>query len=173
MKALIISDTHGLTTEVARVAKRDAYQKGFHCGDFCTDTTAFPFNKMVLVKGNNDYRAKVANEEVVDWAGFRFFLTHGHLYQAEYSLLKLGYKASEVQADVVLFGHTHFPVCFEEDGVIYCNPGSLKQPRGYKTPSYVTLEITQMEQEKNLSFTYYDPQGRKLSSLSRTFSRKV
>ncbi|GAA0382993.1 metallophosphoesterase family protein [Bacillus horti] len=174
MKALIISDTHGLTKEVNQVVKREAYKKGFHCGDYCTDPTQYPFNKLELVRGNNDFQKDVPNDKLIKWQGSTFFLTHGHLYQVDYSLLKLRYKAEEVGADIVLFGHTHYPVCFEEDGMIFCNPGSLRQPRGFSTPTYVTLDISKGKNSADktkLAFTYYDPKGKQVDSLSQTFSR--
>lgn len=171
MKALIISDTHGLTEEVALVAQREKFEKGFHCGDFCTDPSQSPFNTFVMVRGNNDDHPKVANEELVQWAGLNILVTHGHLYQVEYSLLRLGYRAMEAEADVVLFGHTHYPVCLEQDGIIFCNPGSLKRPRGYTIPTYVTLEVTEQKEQLALSFTYYDRQGHRVEALGRSFLR--
>ena len=44
-------------------------------------------------------------------------------------------------ANVVLFGHTHVPLCLEEEGVLYLNPGSLTSPRGGSHASYAILEI--------------------------------
>ncbi|WP_202081052.1 metallophosphoesterase family protein [Caldalkalibacillus salinus] len=170
MKALITSDTHGLKKDLKTLAEKVKVDKGFHCGDFCVDENMFPLNKMVLVKGNNDIRAGVPNDQVVNWAGLTFFVTHGHLYQVEFSLLNLKYKAQEAGADVVLFGHTHTPYCEREDGVIYMNPGSLRHPRGFSVPTFAILDVAEGEGAKTLSFTYYDHKGKKVPGLAKTFT---
>ncbi|MDQ0340350.1 putative phosphoesterase [Caldalkalibacillus uzonensis] len=168
-KALIISDTHGLTEEVARVASLFSFDQAFHCGDFCVDENLFPFNKMILVKGNNDFHADVPFDQVLDWQGIRFLITHGHTYQVHYSLLQLKYRAQEAEAQIVLFGHTHKPVCFEEDGIIYVNPGSFKVPRGFSKPTFILLDIDGDRGVKRLAFTYYDHHYQQVPELSRTF----
>lgn len=174
-KALIMSDTHGLTQEVAQIVSLHPVQIGFHCGDFCVGESTFPFNKLKLVKGNNDFKAQVPYDQVIDWAGLRFLLTHGHRYHVERSLTNISYKAEEEQVDVVLFGHTHFPYCQKHQGVIYVNPGSLKQPRGFRVPTFVILEVEEEAENKDtkrLSFKYYDHQNEQVSELNSAFVLK-
>ena len=132
-KVLLLSDTHGLVEEVKEVVQRDSYTHILHGGDFCVDPHEEPFASMIMVQGNNDLSTHAPIERIFEWQGIRFFLAHGHTYQVYYSLLQLKYKALEMGADVVLFGHTHFPVCLQEE-IIMVNPGSLKNPRGYKVP---------------------------------------
>ncbi|EGL81701.1 phosphodiesterase, MJ0936 family [Caldalkalibacillus thermarum TA2.A1] len=168
-RALIISDTHGLTEEVAKAASLFSFDRAFHCGDFCVDENRFPFNKMTLVKGNNDVHAAVPLDQELEWQGIRFFVTHGHTYQVHYSMLQLKYRAQEASAQVVLFGHTHHPVCFEEEGIIYVNPGSFKEPRGFSKPTFILLDIEGDEGDKQLQFTYYDHRYQQVPELSRTF----
>jgi putative phosphoesterase len=171
LKALILSDTHGMVNEVLKlVQKIPELKKGFHCGDFCVSPSTEPFRQMVLVKGNNDDRADIPYDELVHWSGLRFFVTHGHKYGVEHSLLQLKYKAEELRADVVLFGHTHYPLCIMEDGIVLVNPGSLKQPRGFPVPTYATLDISSENQGKKLEFRYFDPKNREILSKQRTFS---
>ena len=40
--------------------------------------------------------------------------------------MSLYYKALEINANYVLFGHTHFQEKFEKGGITFINPGSLK-----------------------------------------------
>jgi putative phosphoesterase len=168
-RALIISDTHGLTEEVAHVVSLNNFDISFHCGDFCVDETLFPFHKMKMVKGNNDFDSDAPEEQIVEWEGILFFITHGHKYNVNRSLMNLKYKAEEYEADVVLFGHTHFPLCIEEDGVIFVNPGSLRQPRGFSVPTFVLLQVEEIENGKTLSFHYFDAELKEVNSLGSTF----
>lgn len=168
-KALIMSDTHGLTEEVVRVTNSFSSDIIFHCGDFCVEKDLDPFNKMIMVKGNCDFDPNVSDEQIMEWEGIRFFITHGHLYNVNYSLLHLTYRAKELKADVALFGHTHYPLCTESDGLILVNPGSLKEPRGYTIPTFVELLAEKTEKGKKLAFNYYDASGKEIGSLNHSF----
>jgi predicted phosphodiesterase len=83
--------------------------------------------------------------------------------------MNLKYKAEEVEADIVLFGHTHYPLCVQDEGVIFVNPGSFKQPRGYTVPTFVILNVEELDRGKSLSFHYYDPKFQEITSLSAMF----
>ena len=63
----------------------------------------------------------------MDLGGKRFLLLHGHQYYAMSSLL---YRAEEVHADMVLYGHTHMPDLSADGPRLILNPGSLSRPRG-------------------------------------------
>lgn len=53
------------------------------------------------------------------------FLTHGHRYHVPRTDL-LSYKAEETGADIVIFGHTHCPLREEENGILFLNPGAIR-----------------------------------------------
>ena len=67
-------------------------------------------------------------------AGQSFLLSHGHLWG-----VKRGYEAAIADAracgaDILLFGHTHVPVCRQlEDGLWLLNPGSSRSSYGLIT----------------------------------------
>ena len=61
------------------------------------------------------------------------FFTHGHIYNRE-NLLPMK------QGDVMVSGHTHVPLCAEEDGKVFLNPGSISLPKETGRHSYMTLE---------------------------------
>ena len=52
-------------------------------------------------------------------------LTHGHDYGVKRGLLDLYYKACEVGAKVVFYGHTHQSNVTTEGNVTMINPGAL------------------------------------------------
>ena len=46
-----------------------------------------------------------------------------------------------MNADIAIFGHTHTPLCIEEEGILYLNPGSVSLPRQVTYRSIVILDI--------------------------------
>jgi putative phosphoesterase len=168
---LIMSDTHGLIREVKQVVARHAADQIFHCGDFCVDHSREPFRSMHLVKGNCDTAKDVPAERKTEWNDLRIFQTHGHLFGVKSSLLRLHYRAEEVGANVVLFGHSHFPVCGVERGILFLNPGSLQLPRGFDVPTYAVLEQTNAtDQEVKVTVIFYNHQGDKVKQLGGNYS---
>ena len=60
-------------------------------------------------------------------------LTHGHRMNADCPPpLKKG--------DLLVFGHTHVPMCEERGGLLCCNPGSVSIPKEGSPHSYMTVE---------------------------------
>ena len=72
---------------------------------------------------------KVLREEKLDCRAI--LLTHGHGYSVKSSLLPLRRRALELDVQLVLYGHTHLPALSEEEGVLFCNPGSCMGDRLY------------------------------------------
>lgn len=63
--------------------------------------------------------------------GRRFFLTHGHVYNADH--LPTG------RYDAIFYGHTHLQGFEERDGQLLVNTGSPTFPKGGNPPTFVTL----------------------------------
>jgi putative phosphoesterase len=51
---------------------------------------------------------------------------------------------------VVIFGHSHLPVCEDRDGLLLLNPGSACDPRRARVPSVAILEIHEGEPRAEL-----------------------
>ncbi|WP_029097524.1 metallophosphoesterase family protein [Brevibacillus thermoruber] len=171
MGILILSDTHGLVREVKETMERHAADKVFHCGDLCVDWQREPFAGMVLVKGNCDAAGDVPDEQLTEWKDLKILQTHGHLFGVKSSLMRLHYRAEETGANVVLFGHSHVPVCGVERGILFLNPGSLQLPRGFDVPTYAYLEqLETKKREVRVKVTYYDHRGNPLDRLGGSFS---
>lgn len=169
MRILIVSDNHGEEKVLSSVIRREVAEHVIHCGDFCTDADALPNReRMTVVRGNCDFAA-VKEEEIWEGGGYRFFVTHGHRYGIKSSLTSLLYRAEEVAADIVCFGHSHTPYCSEHGGCLFVNPGSVVQPRGYTVPTYAVLETGD---EGGVDITYYTPGG-ELVPLGGTYSLKA
>jgi putative phosphoesterase len=137
MRIIVVSDTHGSTIEFIKalntIEKLDFI---IHLGDYVEDGIKIEEAtgiKTVIVKGNGDYFHSDYNEdELLNIEDKRIFITHGHNYGVRYGVDRLIYKAQEINADLVLFGHTHVPIFFEENGIYIMNPGSPSIPRGFK-----------------------------------------
>lgn len=136
MKIFVVSDTHGNTKDfINQVNNMDKPELIIHLGDYVEDGEKIEEStgiETIIVKGNGDYfHPKYNEEEILDIKGKTLFLTHGHTYGVRYGIDRLLYKAEEIGVDLVLFGHTHNPIVFEEKGIIFINPGSASFPRGF------------------------------------------
>lgn len=146
MKILIVSDTHGKDTNLEKVLEQECpVDLLIHCGDIEGQEdyiNALAKCPVCMVSGNNDFFSDLSREEELEINGRKVLVTHGHYYGVSLSLSRLVEEAQARNIQVVMFGHTHRPVVYEEAGVIAVNPGSLSYPRQEKRlPSYVILTI--------------------------------
>jgi putative phosphoesterase len=93
------------------------------------------------VRGNRDFflRNRVPMKKTFEINGVKFVLMHGHISFIGYWVDKVkhilvGYKRarylqrlviSEPNAQVYVFGHSHQPENFRQDGKLFFNPGSV------------------------------------------------
>lgn len=124
----VISDTHRYiwAIEAAVAALKDC-EMIIHLGDNVQDVkeiSKYYKGKIIGVRGNCDFTTTVPSERTEIIGGKKIFITHGHRYDVKYDILRLKYKAQEVGADVVLYGHTHISKIDFEDGIWFINPGS-------------------------------------------------
>lgn len=136
-----MSDTHSDRAVITQVVNQNPDVNAiFHCGDSELAYTASELQKAYKVRGNCDHDVNFPTEVEEEIEGKRIFMTHGHLFNVKSSLTALSYRAREVQADAVLFGHSHVLGVELVDGILYVNPGSLLLPRGRKEKSYAVIE---------------------------------
>jgi putative phosphoesterase len=169
MKLLIVSDNHGSTRELEVLAARHKGEIDYwiHCGD-----SEFDFNHDLLmqylkVRGNMDYEQKLPNEITENLNGVSVYITHGHLFNIKMSLLNLSYRVEEYGAKIAFFGHSHIACSFEENGIVFINPGSISLPRGREDKSYAICELND---EINVSF--FDEAGQELTNLYASYKLK-
>lgn len=143
MRIAVMSDTHlskyNIKKACSSLKKVDAI---IHLGDNVQDVEEikkYYDGEIINIKGNCDF-AKMPSEKTFIMGGKKFFITHGDKYGVKYDTFKLGYKAKEIGADIVCFGHTHVPYIELEDGVWYINPGSVSYSRsGSNSFAYVEI----------------------------------
>lgn len=167
MRVLVISDNHGEEQVLTQVCREEEIDHIIHCGDFCTSVEVLPERqRLTVVRGNCDF-ADVPDETLWEGDGYRFFVTHGHRYQVKASLMKLAYRAAEVAANIVCFGHSHEPFCQLHEGRLFINPGSIVQPRGYTLPTYAVLQTATNDR---VHISYYTPDGDVIPELGGNYT---
>jgi putative phosphoesterase len=148
MRIAVISDTHRNLYALNQVSKMiQDTDMIIHLGDNTDDVEVIKKNykgKVISVRGNCDFSAFIPVERIEEIEGKKLFLTHGHKYDVKYSLLRLKYRAKELGADIVLFGHTHQTLELFEDGIWFINPGSAALPRD----SFQSIAILELEENK-------------------------
>lgn len=133
MRIIVLSDTHrqrmGFIGEMIELEKPGLV---LHLGDNVEDGEdifrSFGI-KTLIVRGNGDLDFDYPYDRIVNIEGKRIFMTHGHKYNVKKDFMNLYNKGVDVEADIVLYGHTHVPVNTEENGIIIMNPGSPSMPR--------------------------------------------
>lgn len=170
MKVLIVSDTHGLTQELTALKRRydNEVDVFIHCGDSELNPGGSEISGFATVEGNCDIHGAYPDVLLKTIGPVKYFVTHGHLFDAKRSPMKLMYKGLEAGADVVCYGHTHVAQTFMEGGIVFINPGSLRLPRNYPEGTYVICDYN--PQLKTLHVGYYNFAGEQVDSLSGTFS---
>lgn len=147
MKIMVISDTHGDISKAEEAIKSNKdIDLIIHLGDYFRDalklSSLFQGIPFEYIYGNSDFMIEnVQAEKLLDICGKKIFITHGHRYSVKWDYEKLFRKAHELQADMVLFGHTHCPDIVTRDQCFILNPGSTSDPRDDSDESYAIIEI--------------------------------
>ena len=143
MKTLVvISDTHGNMRQITGL--KPIFEECdyiVHLGDTSGDGSHIRKDfkdKTILINGNCDPIKLGEDEKVIEVENVRIFATHGHLYSAKTTNLKLIHRAKELNCSVVLYGHTHRACEEYDDGILVVNPGTLSR---YSENSYCYLVI--------------------------------
>lgn len=148
---LIVSDTHGRITRLRELIqyRQKLLPEGealnlIFLGDGLNDLfSCDEYHNIIthLVRGNCDigvrftpYGEEIPFCRVIAVGNYKVFLTHGNTLNVKYGREELCRAASEMDADIALFGHTHVPTLeyikkgsirgVNKDLVLF-NPGSL------------------------------------------------
>lgn len=158
MKIFVVSDTHGrINNFIGYVQKLDRPDLIIHLGDNVQDAYEIE-RKMkvetIVVRGNCDFVSNdIPSERLLKVEGVKIFITHGHKYGVKYDTIGLLKKAKEVEADLVLFGHTHSPfIESEKYDIMFMNPGSPTLPRGMNGYSFGIVNIGEKIELKIVEF---------------------
>ncbi len=143
MQLLIMSDTHGDKSIISKV--KGYYPNAdvsIHCGDSELVYGDEVFADFYYVRGNCDRDPQFAEEQIIHAEDRIIYVTHGHLYNVKSTLMSLSYRAQEVNAHIVCFGHSHLLGAEKIGETLFVNPGSLTAPRGRKEKSFIVMELS-------------------------------
>jgi hypothetical protein len=126
----VISDTHSRMRDSALAALRSS-DVILHAGDIGSADVITALKKIApvhAIHGNIDIpplTTKYPATDVVEIEGLSFYMLH--------NLRALDLKPKATGFHAVIFGHSHKPEFYFEDGVLYFNPGSAG-PKRFSLP---------------------------------------
>lgn len=136
MKVLVLSDSHRSLRPMVEAVEREQPQQILHLGDLAGDTGELKYAyrdiPLAAVPGNCDPWTGEPEEKLLRLGGHLVLMGHGHQWQVKHSLDRALAAARRAGAEVLLFGHTHRPLCYQErDGLWVLNPGSIRDSESY------------------------------------------
>ncbi|VDP34446.1 unnamed protein product [Soboliphyme baturini] len=118
-------------------------------GNLCTKET-YDYLKSIasdvhVVRGDFDEDLSYQDTKVVTVGDFRIGLCHGHQLVPWGDLQVLALLRRQLDADIVVTGHTHKFEAFEHEGYFFINPGSITGAFSALdkkvTPSFAILDV--------------------------------
>lgn len=143
MKVLVFSDSHGKLALAHDIIQKENCDMILHMGDSFEDMLELKSCydiPVVGVVGNVDYVTEGPEQVSMVIGGYKVFLCHGHRYRVNQNLNHLIEKGKTMDADIILYGHTHTPY-YNKNLPVIMNPGSISRPRVVTHPSYGILEL--------------------------------
>ncbi len=126
-KIIVCSDSHGSKERLEKLIENNNFDFFFFLGDGLQDLGLYQDLPNVLaVKGNCDFFSTEQTEILQTIADKRILALHGNSQGVKLGMGALIKYAKIVNADLVLFGHTHNFFAEEIDGIWFFNPASLK-----------------------------------------------
>ena len=126
---LIVSDSHGRKNFLEDLINSKNHDYIFYLGDGADRDigTNIYDPSFIYVKGNCDnYYSDFPLTQTLNIEGLKILITHGHEQKVKYGLEYMLNFAKSKGYKLVCFGHTHKQVFMEKDGIIFINPGALK-----------------------------------------------
>ncbi len=151
MKLGVISDTHRHIVNFSKAVdflQDRSVDKIIHLGDDYSDVDELGERGILRVPGvfSDAYQdAKIPNRTVENYGGWRFLLSHtvsSHPNDLPGDLVPEDL-IRDKRVKVVLYGHSHMPDIKLEHGIIFFNPGHLKNEdkKGFP-PTFGYIELT-------------------------------
>ena len=150
MKIGLISDTH-IPSRASKIPEKvfEAFKDVdliLHAGDLTEKSVITDLESLapvIAVQGNVDILngLDLPKSKVITVGKLKIGLQHGDICPRG-DTQQLYYMAKELDADILVSGHTHIPMANQIEDVLLLNPGSPTSPR-LADPSVMILEITE------------------------------
>lgn len=129
MRILVVSDSHGRVGPMQDMVERYVPHAVFHLGDVIRDGVKlmelYPKLPFYRVAGNCDWsNTDLPLEDIARLDGKTIFYMHGHTQEVKMGVRGAVRAAQDIQADVLLFGHTHRAMQEEYGSLLAVNPGA-------------------------------------------------
>ena len=141
MTILVFSDSHGHMSNMRGLIKKFMPDFVIHLGDYARDAGRLEHPQVIGVYGNCNYNINSPKHMLVEIAGKRFMLTHGHAYGVKQGLDNLIRAAVLNDADAVLYGHTHKQYYARRGNMVILNPGPADERAALLTVGESEIEI--------------------------------
>ena len=148
MRILIVSDSHGRDEYLLAASEEERpFDTLIHLGDFQTDEQTVEEMagvQVFMVAGNCDYHTRLSDVRIIELAGHRIFMAHGHNHGVRWGeTRRLARAAAKNGCDIAMFGHIHCPVEDHTDpDVLIINPGSIALPRqSGRAHTYMVMDL--------------------------------
>lgn len=167
---LVVSDSHTNRPCLVDLLNRyqDKVDQLFHCGDSQLPADDELWNSFIVVKGNCDFGKGYLDEQVYQNQLDKIVMTHGHLFNVNFTLSNLIYRAQELQGNMIFYGHTHILGAEMIEGCLVLNPGSIVQPRGrYNVKTYALIE----SDDTTITVYFYNDNHQLLPEFTCHFSK--
>ena len=126
-KIIVCSDSHGAKDYMSKLFEENSFDFFFFLGDGLQDLGMYDnLPNVHAVRGNCDFFSVEHSQIMLKVENQNILATHGNAYSVKWGLGALIKHANEMNADVVLFGHTHQFFAEKIDNVWFFNPGALK-----------------------------------------------
>ena len=99
----------------------------------------FPERTVTMVAGNCDIARMEPAERLLELAGRRLLMLHGHTRRVKAGLTPAIAAARAKECDLLLYGHTHTPFVGYEEGLHILCPGSIARRNSH---TYGVVDIT-------------------------------
>ncbi|MEW6696635.1 MAG: metallophosphoesterase family protein [Bacillota bacterium] len=159
MRILVVSDTHGRLDAVYHVLEQlGEIDLILHAGDHYRDCDDLAYTLEIPargVMGNCDFPGDGPLEELLEVAGHKIYMTHGHRHGVKRDANIVLERAKQLGAKVAIYGHTHIADYQVVDDIILLNPGSPEYPRGKDRASVGVIEICNEEIRAEIIYIDY------------------
>jgi hypothetical protein len=162
MRIVVVSDSHGRNDNVKQAVAQTKKKYGtvdalLHMGDVEDDVDEIKSmikGPVYIVAGNNDGGLGLPQQLNINLGGKEIMMTHGHRFGVDYDLHRLELLGAANGADIVMYGHTHYPSLDRNGEPVMLNPGSLTYPRQEgRVPTFMVMEI---DEEGNVEYYWQE-----------------
>jgi len=150
---LVFSDSHGDSESMAKVMKRFYPDAAIFLGDGIDDFLIlekdFPHTNFFNVQGTIDDKGDPARLEKFE--DVAVYMSHEESFSKIKADREHVFEALKLNAQIVLYGHTHVPELFVYRGLTFMNPGTISASYGFRT--FGMIDITGDEYLCQIMFT--------------------